>query len=54
MESYLRFVNSFSTIVLGTSVDIFKEIKEDQQEIHHNLLNGKQEQYFLLIKKMKS
>ena len=53
-ESYLGFVNYFSTIVLGTSVDIFKEIKEDQQEIHHNLLNGKQDQYLLLIKKMKS
>ena len=32
----------------------FKEIKEDQQKIHHNLLNGKQEQNLLLIKKMKS
>jgi len=53
-EFYLRFVNSFSTIVLGICVDSFKEIKEDQQKIHHNLLNGKQDQYPLLIKKMKS
>lgn len=32
----------------------FLEIKEDQQKIHHNLLNGKQEQNLLLINKMKS
>ncbi len=54
LKSYLKFVNSFSTIVLGINVDIFKEIKEEQQKIHHNLLNGKQDQYLLLIKKMKS
>lgn len=53
-ESYVRFVISFSTIVLGMSVDIFKEIKEEQQKIHHNLLNGKQDQYIILINKMKS
>jgi pyruvate,orthophosphate dikinase len=54
LESYLRFVNSFSTIVLGINVDIFKEIKEDQQKIHNKLLNRKQDQYFLLIQKTKS
>ena len=55
LESYLRFVNSFSTIVLGINVDIFKEIKEDQQKLHNKFLNGKQQdQYLLLINKMKS
>ena len=55
LESYLRFVNSFSNIVLGINVDIFKEIKEDQQKLHNKLLNGKQQdQYLLLINKMKS
>jgi pyruvate,orthophosphate dikinase len=49
LESYLRFVNSFSTIVLGINVDIL-----DQQKLHNKLLNGKQDQYLLLINKMKS
>jgi pyruvate, orthophosphate dikinase len=40
--------------VLGINVDIFKEIKEDQQKLHNKLLNGKQQdQYLLLINKMK-
>ena len=35
-------------------MDTFKEIKEDKQEINHNFLNRKQDQYLILIKKMKS
>ena len=53
-ESYVKFVISFSTIVLGISMDIFKEIKEDKQKINHNFSNRKQDQYHILIKKMKS
>lgn len=53
-ESYIKFIISFSTIVLGISMDTFKEIKEDKQEIYHNFSNRKQDKYLLLIKKMKS
>ena len=53
-ESYVKFVISFSTIVLGIGMDTFKEIKEDKQEINHNFSNRKQDQYLLLINKMKS
>lgn len=53
-ETYIKFIISFSTIVLGISMDTFKEIKEDKQEIYHNFSNRKQDKYFLLIKKMKS
>lgn len=53
-ESYIKFIISFSTIVLGISMDTFKEIKEDKQEINHNFSNRKQDQYLLLINKMKS
>ena len=52
--SYIKFIISFSTIVLGISMDTFKEIKEDKQEIYHNFSNRKQDKYLLLIKKMKS
>ena len=53
-ESYVKFIISFSTIVLEIGMDTFKEIKEDKQEINHNFLNRKQDQYLILIKKMKS
>lgn len=53
-ETYIKFIISFSTIVLGISMDTFKEIKEDKQEINHNFSNRKQDKYLLLIKKMKS
>ncbi|HJU59268.1 MAG TPA: hypothetical protein VJ583_05930 [Nitrososphaeraceae archaeon] len=48
-ESYVKFIISFSTIVLEIGMDTFKEIKEDRQEINHNFSNRKQDQYLILI-----
>lgn len=53
-ESYVKFIISYSTIVLGVRDDTFKEIKEAKQKIYLNPLDGEQDQYLNLIKKMKS
>jgi pyruvate, orthophosphate dikinase len=54
LESYLRFITLFSTAILGINVQVFKELKDDQQKIDHIRLKQNQEQYLSLIKKMKS
>ena len=49
-----EIIERLDRLNLGQVSQLIEEIKEDKQKINHNFSNRKQDQYHILIKKMKS